>query len=51
MIAIAVNPANRVVIGSSVGQSMNMVRLPILLAQEVFNELNIFMLIDKKNIL
>ena len=36
MIAIAVRPANRVVIGSSVAQSMKMVRLPILLAQEVF---------------
>ena len=49
MITIAVHPANRVVIGSSVAQTMKMARLPMLLAQEVFNELNIFMLIDKKH--
>ena len=48
MITIAVNPANWVVIGSSVAQSMKMVRLPILLAQEFFKKLNILMLIDKK---
>ena len=43
MIAITVGPANHVVIDCSVAQSMKMVRLPMLLAQEVFTELNIFM--------